>query len=48
MRRHGVDVPGRVRLLAIRHDTADINVGTAGCRGVVHDQRRYVGCVSTR
>ncbi|WP_280339898.1 LppU/SCO3897 family protein [Nocardia neocaledoniensis] len=42
------DLPGRVRVLEIRHDTTDVNVCTAGDRGVVYDQRRYVVCVSTR
>lgn len=42
------DVPGRVRVLEIRHDTTDVNVCTAGDRGVVYGQRRYVVCVSSR
>ena len=42
------DVPGRVRVLEVRHDTTDVNVCTIGDRGVVYDQRRYVVCVSTR
>lgn len=42
------DIPGRVRVLEIRHDTTDVNVCTTGDRGVVYDQRRYVVCVSTR
>ncbi|MEV0855280.1 LppU/SCO3897 family protein [Nocardia fluminea] len=42
------DVPGRVRVLEIRHDTTDVNVCTIGDRGVVYDERRYVVCVSTR
>lgn len=42
------DVPGRVRVLEIRHDTTDVNVCTTGDRGVVYDQRRFVVCVSTR
>ncbi|MFF2395536.1 hypothetical protein [Nocardia sp. NPDC058114] len=42
------DIPGRVRVLEIRHDTTDVNVCTIGDRGVVYDQRRYVVCVSTR
>lgn len=41
-------VPGRVRVLEIRHDTTDVNVCTAGDRGVVYDERRYVVCVSSR
>ncbi|PWV67771.1 hypothetical protein DFR69_11985 [Nocardia neocaledoniensis] len=44
----GADLPGRVRVLEIRHDTTDVNVCTAGDRGVVYAQRRYVVCVSTR
>ncbi|MFC4127331.1 LppU/SCO3897 family protein [Nocardia rhizosphaerae] len=42
------DVPGRVRVLEIRHHTTDVNACTAGDRGVVYDQRRYLVCVSTR
>ncbi|MFD6397387.1 hypothetical protein [Nocardia sp. NPDC060249] len=42
------DVPGRVRVLEIRHDTTDVNICTTGDRGVVYDERRYVVCVSTR
>ncbi|WP_446223060.1 LppU/SCO3897 family protein [Nocardia sp. IBHARD005] len=42
------DVPGRLRVLEIRHDTTDVNVCTAGDRGVVYDERRYVVCVSSR
>ncbi|MFI8975629.1 hypothetical protein ACIGO9_22265 [Nocardia asteroides] len=41
-------VPGRVRVLEIRHDTTDVNVCTAGDRGVVYGERRYVVCVSSR
>ncbi|MFD4462098.1 hypothetical protein [Nocardia sp. NPDC058480] len=41
-------VPGRLRVLEVRHDTTDVNFCTAGDRGVVYDQRRYVVCVSSR
>lgn len=40
--------PGRVRVVEIKGDTADVNTCSVGDRGFVYGQRRFVVCVSSR